>query len=647
MSQKITRKMLPVSQIRATIESSSLNEADRTIDLVWTTGAKGLRHDWDIGPYFEELSLEGAAVDLTRMKEGAPLLAVHNDRSLDAVIGVVEKVWFEPGKGLAKVRFDDEPESDKVFRKIKKKILRNVSVGYTVQKYEKVSDAEAETPTYRATRWTPMELSIVPIGFDGGAKTRNNEIVNESEVEVIETSPELSKPSEVEILSRSEPTKESLQMTEAELKDLAEKQAQEAKLAERTRNKEIRSMVKEAGLEDSLAEDMIERDISANEAKKNVEAFKRAIEQSEKTRVASTVRVEVGSESDSKRREGFEASILHRMDPKNFPVTEEAKQFIGKSLLRQSEIVVPRYSMESDATYATRVMSSSDLPLALANVAEKSLQKVYELQPKTFTQWTRSDTLRNYKSHSQVKSGDFGSLLERPEGKPFEQASFGEKNETVQLKDWGVMHAFTSQMLTNDDMSVINRLASGGGIAVARLENSQAYSALTTNKTMQDGGLLYNTTAITTTGGHANLGTAGAISSTTVAEAYKLMRKQKTTDRRDFLNLTPIYFVCGPDQEVTARTFFAALNPATRAEVNIFQGSMSVIVDPELTGNQYYFLSNPSQIDTVVCYRLEGQESPQIESRIDFNTNSLQLKVAHAFIAAPMDWRGIVKNAGQ
>jgi hypothetical protein len=336
-------------------------------------------------------------------------------------------------------------------------------------------------------------------------------------------------------------------------------------------------------------------------------------------------------------RQGFEEALLHRADSKNFKMTELAKQFSGKSLIRQVEQIIPRYSMESDAQYAKRAMSSSDLPLALANVAEKGLQASYDLQPKTFEAWTSKGTLRNFKVYSQVKKGDFPGLVERPEGAEFEMGSFGEDKETVQLKDYGIKVAFTSQMLVNDDMSVISDLASETGASTSDLENRLAYAALTTNKTMNDGVALYHAT-------HGNLGSTLAINATSVAEAYKLMRKQTSTDGLRKLNLQPTIIVCGPDKEAEALQFFAPVNATQTSGVNIYSGRMQVIVDAEISGNAYYFIS--PRIQSIVCYRLEGQEQPSIESQINFNTNSLELKVAHAFAAAPMDWRAIVKNAG-
>jgi len=574
-------------------------------------------------------------LDMSRLQAGAPLLNSHDSSNVDSVIGVVERAWLDGDKGKALVRFSADPIADKIYQKVKERVLRNVSVGYQVRKYEDVTQKGESTPTYRATNWQPHEISIVPIGFDPHAQVRSQEVLNEVEIEKTSTEAD-SIESSTNIEPQAQINEKERNMTEAEKLALELAAKKQAALEEKQRQSEIRLAVRTAKLEETYADELCSQEISADQARKQI--FEK-LAASQPAPVNTAVSISVGLDESTKKRAGFEDAMLHRMDSKNFGVTEQSKTFYGKSLLRQVEEFIPRNTMESDFGYATRVMSSSDLPLALANVAEKSLQKQYDLAPRTFEKWTRPDTLRNYKPHSQVKSGDFADLKARPEGAEFEQGSTGEDRELVQLADYGIIHAFTSQMLINDDLGVLTRLASSGGIAASRLENKLAYLALTTNKTMNDGIALYHAS-------HGNLGTAGAIAQASVAEAYKLMRKQTSTNSKDPLNLTPKYFVCGPDKEAEAKQFFSSVNATQTSNINIYQNSMEVIVDAQITGNQFYFLCDPNLVDTVVVYRREGQSSPMISSRVKFSTNSLELKVDHAVAAAPMDWRGIIKNAG-
>jgi hypothetical protein len=614
---------------------ADLNPADesRLVDLVWTTGQKGLRTTRDGFQYYEELSVDPKSIDVSRMV-GNPLLASHDTKNLDSIIGVIESVTIDPiaKEGRASVRFAKDDYSERVFQKVKDKIIRNTSVGYRIDDFKDVSIAGDDIPTFRAEKWTPFEISLVSIGFDSNANIRADEEV--TEIELNEKEPQA--PIQTEPVAQQ--IIEERTMTDAEKNALLADAAKKAGQDEKKRQSEIRKAVRAAKLEDSYADELIENDSTADQARAMV-IEKLSVQPTETVVKNTTPTIEVSTVNEDKRREGFEESLLNRIDSKNFPMTEQAKPFYGRSLVSRLEIMIPRRPMETDSSYAKRAMSSSDLPLALANVAEKGLQKQYDLQPRTYTQWTREEKLRNYKEFSQVKAGDYNSLRPRAENAEFEMGSFSDKNETAQLKDYGIMNAFSSQMLVNDDLGVIQRMASSAGIAVSRLENKLAYAALTSNKVMKDGIALYHAN-------HANLGTAGAIASASVGEAYKLMRKQTSGDGLDPLNIVPKFFVCGPDKEVEARQFFAAINPNQTSQVNIFQGSMTVIIDAQLTGNQYYFLADPMLLDTVVCFRLEGKESPKIESKIDWDTNSLLLKVDHTFAAEPMDYRGIVKNAG-
>src|SRR5678815_4962848 len=167
-----TRDVGPLS-FRASLSPESLNEEKRTVDVTWTTGARVLRGFFD--QFWEELSLDPRHVKMDRLNNGAPLLDAHNGDALGGVIGVVEKARLEKTRGVATVRFaraEDDPNADAIFRKVKDRIIRNVSVGYRVHKMEKVSDGENETPVFRAVDWTPYEISMVPMGADAGAGVR-------------------------------------------------------------------------------------------------------------------------------------------------------------------------------------------------------------------------------------------------------------------------------------------------------------------------------------------------------------------------------------------------------------------------------------------------------------------------------------------
>lgn len=155
-----------------------VDEESRTVDVIWTAGASGLQYDWVSGRrYMEELVVTERAVRLDRLNAGGPVLDNHNRYGgLSAMLAVVERAWIADGKGYATVRFpkaDDDPDADKVFRKVKDKIIRNLSTAY---KYHKVEvDKSRDPEVWRITEWEPFEISFVPIPFDTKAQVRSEE----------------------------------------------------------------------------------------------------------------------------------------------------------------------------------------------------------------------------------------------------------------------------------------------------------------------------------------------------------------------------------------------------------------------------------------------------------------------------------------
>lgn len=104
------------------------------------------------------------AVNLERAEpNGLPLLANHNDDELP--IGRIRDLRAEGGKLKGSMKFSPTPRG----REAKALVddgHREMSIGYMVDSYE-VTQAKADEPSeYRATRWTPLEGSLVSVPAD-------------------------------------------------------------------------------------------------------------------------------------------------------------------------------------------------------------------------------------------------------------------------------------------------------------------------------------------------------------------------------------------------------------------------------------------------------------------------------------------------
>jgi len=170
---------LSVSTIEVTpldlrADVGEVNEDSRTVELTFTTGADVVRYDWATGNrYVERLSMDPKHIRMDRLRSGAPLLNSHSAYTLAHQIGVVERAEIDGKKGTASVRFSKREDVEPFYRDVLDKIIRNVSVGYRVHRFEETS-SKGEMPVRTATDWEPYEISMVPMGADSGAQVRSS-----------------------------------------------------------------------------------------------------------------------------------------------------------------------------------------------------------------------------------------------------------------------------------------------------------------------------------------------------------------------------------------------------------------------------------------------------------------------------------------
>lgn len=169
---------LPMQSRRAEVAANSVDIAKRTADMTWTTGAAVMREDRFSGVrYMERLDVDKKSVNLDRLNAGAPLLDSHRSYGLANIIGVVEPgtARIKDGMGIARVRFSERESVEPIFKDVASGVIRNVSVGYMVKRFEETMDKRSKMLTRTAVDWEPMELSLVPVPADAGAQIRATE----------------------------------------------------------------------------------------------------------------------------------------------------------------------------------------------------------------------------------------------------------------------------------------------------------------------------------------------------------------------------------------------------------------------------------------------------------------------------------------
>ena len=170
---------LPPLVLRAQV--TSFDEEARTVDVIFSTGAAVERFDWMSGKrYLERLSITTDAIRLERLNAGAPLLDSHSAWSVSDQLGavVVGSARVENAKALATVRFSARDSVAPILQDVRDGIIRSVSVGYRVHRFEEVVGKDNALPVRTAVDWEPFEVSMVAMPADVGAHTRSKDKSN-------------------------------------------------------------------------------------------------------------------------------------------------------------------------------------------------------------------------------------------------------------------------------------------------------------------------------------------------------------------------------------------------------------------------------------------------------------------------------------
>lgn len=680
----LTRQM-PRLELRAAFEPSTIDAEKRTVELVWTTGARVMRGFWD--PYWEELSLDPKHVRMDRLRNGAPLLDSHNADSISSVIGVVESADLQKTRGVATVRFDRGPAGEDVFRKVADGIVRNVSVGYQVHRLEKVEDSKGKIPVYRATDWEPAELSMVPVGADAGAGTRASsttnpcEFIQERAMEGNEETPVTRSADELEESVAKSVTEAARKerVAQARLRGEAEQQAAEEAVAkERDRIDSITEISERSGLGAAWARNLIKAGVSKDKAREAAFAFMTKKESDEFT-TDGQLRIEPGTDARDKFVTGATAWIIERSGHSN-TITEAKKvarlahnfkgvetdpgEFRGMRMpdlarfalelrgrptkgLHGESLIRAALTVRGDQGFNT----TSDFAVLLETAVNKIFVGQYALAPVTWPSWCGRKSVQDFRTSTFYRPGTFGVLDSVTEAGEIKHKNIpdGEKR-TITPGTKANIIGITRRALANDDLGAFQNLASGLGLAAALTVESDAFALVTANSGL---GISYDANPLFHSS-RSNIGPTGAMSAATLDGARAIMAKQKDPSANQFLALRPHCWLGPVELGGIAKQFNSSTTDPTdnkaQGVTNKVMNLFTNIVDsPYLSAQsatRHYLLADPALYPVFAVGFIDGQEAPRIETEQSFGFDGVQMKVVLDYGTAALDFRGAVTCAG-
>lgn len=603
----------------------SVNEEERSIELSFSS-----EEPYDRWFGTEILEHKSESIDLTRLNQIGVLLFNHD---YDKVIGRIEKAWVENNRGKAKVVFDTDEDSEKIYQKVKSGTLKGVSVGYRVNNWEEVeqgavsTDGRFQGPCSIATRWMPYEISIVSVPADptvgvgrsfseednGGINMPENKNVKDNNVQ------DNSQRNDNEELQRK----------------LEE---------ERARVKEIRQMARSFNLDQKFFDNLIDNGTSIEDARKSIlEELARNT-----TPVNTTASVQVGTEEIDKFKRAATDGLSIRVGLRVDKPVDGAREFAGKSLLRLAEESIFRQTGEDmrnarDIDIFKRALEGTGaFKIILSNVANKTLLSAYEEAPTTFQFWTAVGSNKDFKPTTQAQLSSADVLEKMTETGEFKNKSFKESGVNTQLDTYGASFAITRKALINDDLGAFTDIMALFGESSKRMINKMCYDLLTGKDTK------INNVALFDKSKHNNLGT-GELNIDSLSKAQTSMSKQKDISGKAFINIQPGFLIVPTELRVPATQLIGSNVDPTKYNntMNPFFNALTVISDPYITNTkEWYLAAARGRYQSIKVSYLNGVQTPIIERADDFDSLGVKYRVYLDVGVDLVDYRGLYKSDG-
>lgn len=643
-------KQIPKILGRAMVTPDSWDEDTNSIVVTFATDTPVFRSGWD-KDYNEVLSMSPDHIRLEKINAGAPVLNSHNSSDLEDQIGVVEEAYLEDGVLRAKLKLSKRDSIKEVVNDIKAGIIRNISVGYRVYKYEQTEGGDTTTPTYLATDWEPCEISFVtvPADHNSGVRSDNKDITNLVIIQTRGTDTPTANLENKTIINAMEGDNNNPVVDTAEV-------TRQARQAEKTRQAEINNLVRMHKLGEEFASKYIDNDSTVDVVRAAV--LDELAKATPETRSENT---KLGADrgADHKKR-AIEAALLRKSGSpevlKEYTEDErKAANAMGtRSMLQLGEECLQLRGVDtknlSKSEIATRAITqtTSDFPVLLENVLNKTLMSNYALAADSWRRFCGVGNLTDFRAHKMYKVGQFGALEEVVEGAEYKYDAIPDgEAESMTAKTYGKLINLSRQAMINDDLSALIRTAQSIGLSAALTIEEAVYALLALGSglgpLMSDGKRLFHVD-------HNNIGAGAAISVAALEAERVLMATQKDPNDKRYLNLRPSTLVLPVGLEGSAKVINGAQFDNDGSEFqkpNIVNGLYNDIVGtPYLSGTRRYSFANAAIAPAIMVGFLDGMQSPYLEMQEAFNQDGTNWKCRLDFGVAAVDWRGATTDAG-
>lgn len=367
-----------------------------------------------------------------------------------------------------------------------------------------------------------------------------------------------------------------------------------------------------------------------------------------RSRETPRIRVGASSEDPAAIRERQTEALACRMmgtmpSDAARPYAQMGLQDFARDALTRSGVSVATMGREEILTRAA-MHTTSDFPELLTGAGNRVLANAYTAAQSPLKQLARQRTAADFRPLSVLKVGEMSGLQKVTEAGEIKAMTTGESRESYALETHAGIFSLSRKAQINDDLGSFARWGEMMGAAAAEAEASQLLALLTANSgggvKMGDGVNLFHAT-------HGNLAATGdTITEESLSAARLALRSQKGLDGKTPVSVTPRFLLVGPALETQAEKLLASINPSNSDSVNPFAGKLTLLVEPRLTGFQWFLFGDPTTSPVLEYAYLSSAPGPQLSSRDGWEVLGREFRVTLDFGAGATDWRGAYRNAG-
>ena len=311
-------------------------------------------------------------------------------------------------------------------------------------------------------------------------------------------------------------------------------------------------------------------------------------------------------------------------------------------------------------------LNTANFPKVVKNALNKRLAQAWEKYGKAgYDWWSRIVSVEHFESLQQVDwliTGTIGSLPTVAEQAEYTELPIGDNGETSDWTKYGGYIGLTLEAILRDDVRAFRRLPDEVAAGGMRNISEQVAAIFTSNSgvgpTLSDTGALFNSTAVTTQGGHKNLLTTALGTDLT---AWRAVETAMYIQPMHIKNAAGIYgtgkqqavrpkYLLVPQALYGAASDLFLPNLVGGGNTNIMRGLVEPIVVPDFTdATDWAAVADPDILPTIMLGEIFGVK-PQVfvaGKECDpafFANDESRIKVRQFLTVGIANWRGLHKN---